>query len=41
VKEVEALILLNPNCGWAQGRADVLYVADVFQVLAKVERSLG
>jgi len=31
---------LNPNCGWAQGKADVLYVADAFQVLAKVKELL-
>ena len=27
---------LDPNCGWAQGKADVLYVADAFEVMAKV-----
>ena len=32
---------LNPNCGWAQGKADVLYVADAFQVMAKVNELLG
>ncbi len=32
---------LNANCGWAQGKADVLYVADAFQVLAKVNELLG
>ncbi len=26
----------DPNCGWAQGKADVLYVADAFKVMAKV-----
>jgi electron transfer flavoprotein alpha subunit len=29
-------INLDPNCGWARGKADVLYVADAFQVMAKV-----
>jgi electron transfer flavoprotein alpha subunit len=27
---------LDPNCGWARGKADVLYVADAFEVMAKV-----
>lgn len=31
----------DPNCGWAQGKADVLYVADAFQVMAKVNDLLG
>lgn len=31
---------LDPNCGWAQGKADVLYVADAFQVIAKVNELL-
>ncbi len=29
-------INLDPNCGWARGKADVVYVADAFQVMAKV-----
>jgi len=29
-------INLNPNCGWAQGKTDVLYVADAFEVLKRV-----
>ena len=29
-------INLDPNCGWAQGKADVLYVADAFALIAKV-----
>ncbi len=29
-------INLDPNCGWARGKADVLYVADAFEVMAKV-----
>ena len=31
---------LDPNCGWAQGKADVVYVADAFQVLTKVNELL-
>jgi electron transfer flavoprotein alpha subunit len=31
----------DPNCGWAQGKADVLYVADAFQVMAKVNELLN
>ncbi|MFH1964542.1 MAG: electron transfer flavoprotein subunit alpha [Acidobacteriota bacterium] len=34
-------INLDPNCGWAQGKADVLYVADSFKVLEKVNELLG
>lgn len=29
-------INLDPNCGWARGKADILYVADAFKVMAKV-----
>jgi electron transfer flavoprotein alpha subunit len=32
---------LDPNCGWAHGKADVLYVADAFEVLAKVNALLA
>jgi electron transfer flavoprotein alpha subunit len=32
---------LDPNCGWARGKADVLYVADAFTVMAKVNALLG
>ncbi len=32
---------LNPNCGWAHGKADVLYVADAFEVMRKVNALLG
>jgi electron transfer flavoprotein alpha subunit len=32
---------LDPNCGWAQGKADVLYVADAFPVLEKVNALLA
>jgi electron transfer flavoprotein alpha subunit len=33
-------ISLDPNCGWTRGKADVVYVADAFQVLAKVNELL-
>ena len=32
---------LDPNCGWARGKADVLYVADAFQVMAALNRLLA
>jgi electron transfer flavoprotein alpha subunit len=32
---------LDPNCGWARGKADVLYVADAFEVMAQVNRLMG
>ncbi len=32
---------LDPNCGWARGKADVLYVADAFAVIAKVNELLA
>ncbi len=31
---------LDPNCGWARGKADVVYVADAFAVMAKVNELL-
>lgn len=31
----------DANCGWAQGKADVLYVADAFAVMQKVNNRLG
>jgi len=34
-------INLDPNCGWARGKADVLYVADAFQVVAKLNSLLA
>ena len=34
-------INLDPNCGWARGKADVLYVADAFEVMRHVNRALG
>ncbi len=32
---------LDPNCGWARGKTDVLYVADAFEVMRKVNALLG
>ncbi|MGD8869579.1 MAG: FAD-binding protein [Gemmatimonadales bacterium] len=40
IKERRA-VNLDPACGWAQGKADVLYVADAFAVMAKVNELLG
>jgi len=34
-------INLNPACSWAQGKADVLYVADSFAVISKVNELLA
>ena len=34
-------ISLDPNCGWARGKADVLYVADAFKVIAKMNQLLA
>jgi len=34
-------INLDPNCGWARGKADVLYVADAFQVISKLTALLA
>ncbi len=34
-------ISLDANCGWARGKADVLYVADAFSVMKKVNELLG
>jgi len=34
-------INLDPNCGWARGKADVLYVADAFKVMTKVNELLA
>ena len=33
-------VSLDPNCGWTRGKADVVYVADAFQVMAKVNELL-
>jgi len=34
-------INLDPNCGWARGKADIVYVADAFEVMAKVNALLA
>lgn len=34
-------ISLDPNCGWARGKADVLYVADAFKVMTRVNEMLA
>lgn len=34
-------INLDAGCGWAQGKADVLYVADAFELMKKVNELLG
>lgn len=33
-------INLDPNCGWARGKADVLYVADAFKVITLLNEML-
>jgi electron transfer flavoprotein alpha subunit len=32
---------LDPNCGWARGKADVLYVGDSFEVMRELNRLLA
>jgi len=32
---------LDPNCGWARGKADVVYVADAFAVIRKLNELLA
>lgn len=34
-------INLDPNCGWARGKADVLYVANAFEVIDKLNALLA
>jgi len=34
-------ISLDPNCGWTRGKADVVYIADAFQVIARVNDLLA
>jgi electron transfer flavoprotein alpha subunit len=34
-------INLDPNCGWARGKTDVLYIADAFAVMRKVNELLA
>jgi electron transfer flavoprotein alpha subunit len=33
-------VSLDPNCGWTRGKADVVYIADAFEVMAKVNALL-
>jgi electron transfer flavoprotein alpha subunit len=33
-------ISLDPNCGWTRGKADVVYIADAFSVMARVNALL-
>ncbi len=33
-------ISLDPNCGWTRGKADVVYIADAFQVITKLNALL-
>jgi electron transfer flavoprotein alpha subunit len=33
-------ISLDPNCGWTRGKADVVYIADAFKVVAKLNELL-
>jgi electron transfer flavoprotein alpha subunit len=33
-------VSLDPNCGWARGKADVVYVVDAFPVMARVNALL-
>ena len=40
IKERRA-VNLDPGCGWAQGKADVLYVADAFEVMSEVNETLA
>jgi len=40
IKERRA-VNLDPNCGWARGKADVVYVADAFKVVARVNELLS
>ena len=34
-------INMDSNCGWAQGKADIVYVADAFAVMKKVNELMG
>jgi electron transfer flavoprotein alpha subunit len=35
------VINTDPNCGWVQGKADVVYIGDAFAVMAKVNELLS
>ncbi len=39
IKERRA-INLDPNCGWSKGKADIVYVADAFKVVEKINELL-
>ena len=34
-------ISLDPNCGWTRGKADVVYIADAFKVIGKLNELLA
>jgi electron transfer flavoprotein alpha subunit len=34
-------ISLDPNCGWTRGKADVVYIADAFKVMQKINELLA
>jgi len=34
-------ISLDPNCGWSRGKADVVYIADAFEVIGKLNELLA
>ncbi len=34
-------ISLDPNCGWTRGKADVVYIADAFKVITKLNELLA
>ena len=34
-------INLDPNCGWARSKADIVYIADAFQVMAELNALLN
>jgi electron transfer flavoprotein alpha subunit len=34
-------VSLDPNCGWTRGKADVVYVADAFAVIERLNALLG
>jgi electron transfer flavoprotein alpha subunit len=34
-------ISLDPNCGWSRGKADVVYVADAFKVIERINEILA
>jgi electron transfer flavoprotein alpha subunit len=34
-------VSLDPNCGWTRAKADVVYVADAFQLMARVNSLLA